>query len=124
MGCGPSSTSAAVVAGAPRKPDAVATPTQVSVEVTETAKGDASKPTSAGVASAIEAVLTLSSKIGFELRMVKREIGLARDEMKDDLDDIGKGLREMRATLEILTYRSGLHHGGDTRAPSTGLVQV
>ena len=124
MGCGPSSTSAAVVAGAPRKPDAVATPTQVSVEVTETAKGDASKPTSAGVASAIEAVLTLSSKIGFELRMVKREIGLARDEMKDDLDDIGKSLREMRATLEILTYRSGLHHGGDTSAPSTGLVQA
>ena len=47
----------------------------------------------------------LSGEVGDSLSVVKGDVSHLRQDLKEECADINQTLRELRATLEILTYR-------------------
>jgi hypothetical protein len=59
----------------------------------------------ADTASLVRSLRELSGEVGDSLSVVKGDVSHLRQDLKEECADINQTLRELRATLEILTYR-------------------
>lgn len=83
---------------------------------TETPGKDAGASVSAGVATltldpdaqtllAVQSLHRLGTDVGGSLSGVKADVSQLRMDLREDCADLNQTLRELRASLEILTYR-------------------